>query len=163
MTIRKYNRGTDAPFLYHEMSRLGLLADQIIGNDAEFIGLFEHRLRTYYSEFWIIEDSRSKQANGFLYTWDYRVKDGHCHFDFYFLTPDTKRDQVLVRQVLQQLFREYPLNRLFVYVDSDDTEKLTLCHSLNAKEEALLREYHYKNGHYTDVHVMRLSRGSLNS
>ena len=160
MIIRKYNRSTDVQFLYHVMSKLGLLVNHSIGSDSEFVGFFEHQLRTYYSEFWIIEDSQSKQANGFIYTWDYRIKDGHCHFDFY--TPDTKRDQVLVQQILQLLFREYPLNRIFMYVDSDNLEKKELCDSLNAKEDALLKEYHYKKGKYTDVHLMSFSRESFN-
>ena len=158
MIIRKYHRETDTLFLYSEIERLGLFADHIIGSDIEFSSFFERQLRYYYSDFWIIEDQQSKQQKGFVYIYDYRIKDGHCIFDFHINSSNREQKRQLIQQVINSLFREYPLNCIFIYVDTCDFDKAELCTGFGAKQEALLKEYHFKNGSYVDVKVMSLRR-----
>lgn len=158
MILRKYCRDKDALYLYHEMDRYGLLTNKNIGTDSEFVGYFEHQLRNYYSDFWIIEDSLKTHQEGFLYTWDYRVRDGHCHFDYYISSGNQNGIQDIIKNTLKMLFIEYPLNCIYIHITSDDSEKVMLCDSLNAEKEAVLKDYRYKNGRYIDVQVMSFAR-----
>lgn len=163
MVVRKFCRETDTLFLYNEMEKNGLLTDQIIGSDIEFIGYFEHQLRYYYSDFWVIENSDSNEPIGFLYTWDYRVKDGHCHLDYHLL--DASPDQILelIQQIIALLFTEYPLNCIFLYAAVDNKARMELCTRLAAQEDALLKEYFFQSGIYEDIRVMRIDRSEFES
>lgn len=158
MILRKYCRDKDALYLYHEMDRHGLLTNRNIGTDSEFVSYFEHQLRNYYSDFWIIEDSLRTHQEGFLYTWDYRVRDGHCHFDYYISSGNQNDIQEIIKNTLKMLFIEYPLNCIYIHITSDDSEKVMICDSLNAEKEAVLKDYRYKNGNYIDVQVMSFAR-----
>ena len=158
MIIRKYCAHTDAEFLYQLMNELEMFDDHMIGSDEDFADFFEHRLRGYYSDFYIAEDPQSKQQKGFLCAYDHRANDGHCHFDFHFLVSDIQQQLSIVKQVLGKLFREYPLNRVFIEAGSDEPEKIAVCDELGACEQAVLKEYRYRNGHYADVRVMSLTR-----
>lgn len=158
MRIRKYCRSTDTLYLYHEMEKAGLLSEHMIGDDIAFCDFLEHQLRYYYSDFWMIEDRKSGQQKGFVYTYDYRIRDGHCILDYHLDCTDEQKRKELLTYVMDMLFRENPLHCLYLYVDDDDKEKAELFKALGARQEAFLREYQFRNGRFVDVRIMNLQR-----
>lgn len=54
------------------------------------------------------------------------------------------------------MFREYPLNKVFLEVIDINKEILDVALQLGFKEEAILNEYKFVFGQYCDLHILSL-------
>ena len=88
---------------------------------------------------------------GCVYSYDYRIYDGHCKIAFYFSPKVSIQDvQSMLREFVSYMFCEYPLVKLFFETSILDTSSVSLCQAAGFHLECTLKEYHFKNNEYVD-------------
>lgn len=97
---------------------------------------------------------------GFAYSYEFRPLDGHCRFTLA-VRPEFRAQGLgglISVQFLRHLFVSYPLRKVYFYVYAYNTDSLACARALVEREECILREHHYHDGTYHDVHVFAISR-----
>ena len=91
------------------------------------------------------------QTLGCVYSYDYRIYDGHCKISFFFSTTVNNQDaQRMLDGFCNYLFCEYPLVKLFFETSILDSNSLSICNAAGFRLECTLKEYHFKNNEYVD-------------
>lgn len=148
----------DLSYLFDKTSEIKfvLLNEPVSFSDyAEFSEYFFHRLDRFFHDFYIVEDETG--PFGFVFTYDYRVYDGNCRL---FLYSEHHQSELLTK-ILNKLFDEYPLKKIFCWIRQDDIEMQKAIEMIASSPEAVLQEYYFADGKYLDVFVYGFSRGSI--
>lgn len=141
----------DSQYLFHSAFRI------------DDIGAFERWLLSSIGQnfmaFQVIADE-SDRLIGIVYAYDYRPHDGHCKLCTA-LAPeyiDSGVGGFATLRFLDQLFRYYPLGKVFLTVYDYNRKSLENNFRAGFEEEAVLREYRYYDGNRWDLHVLSVSR-----
>lgn len=136
--------------------------DNIFPHQLCFISFdeFQHwimdQLVGYYHDFYVIEEITVTSdiiVQGFILSYDYRTYDAHCQI--YGYLPNGINSTVL-GQFVDFLFKEYPLNKVFLEIPDGDKVFLDSAFSLGFTQEAVLAENRYVNGEYHDLIILSL-------
>lgn len=121
---------------------------------------FQHwiieQLAGYYHDFYIIEkrnEPKEHIVQGLILSYDYRVYDAHCKI--YGYLPEGI-NSVILEQFVDLLFKEYPLNKVFLEITDVDKAILDSAAALGFTQEAVLVENKYINGKYHDLIILSL-------
>ena len=157
-TIRKINIYKDCEKLFDLISKSDedLFPNQIkYFNVDEFQHWLINQMKGYFHELYVLEkQEKTSKIIGWALTYDYRVYDGHCSFCIYSLE---EIERTLWATFIAELFRNYPLNKIFWKVTTTDKKRLELATTLGFSKEMTLKEYKYENGIYRDVCVLSVS------
>ncbi|MCD7951292.1 MAG: GNAT family N-acetyltransferase [Erysipelotrichaceae bacterium] len=117
-------------------------------NAIEFSHWLEHQLTTgFYHDLYLIYDDI--HIVGYMLAYDYRIYDGHCQINGYM--KNGMKAEVLLMFV-ERLCLEYPLRKLLL--ETIDEDMLAVAKTVGFNEEALLKEYKYKDSIYYDLHIL---------
>lgn len=153
--MRKY-RPQDIYFLFENSNYFNLPHMDSINCDLTFIKRFEYSLRTCIHDFFIFENIDELKPIGFIYSYDFRLYDVHCYFDYY-LQMEGGND-TLVKKFIDEMFCEYALNKLFTYVSEFQVKKQNMLKKLGFYKEAILKEYKFESGKYVDMYIYSYER-----
>lgn len=124
-------------------------------NIDDFQHWLSDQLEGYFCELYVITEN-SNTTNlviGIALAYDYRAYDRHCLLHLY--TTKNIEPKVL-SYFIDELFREYPLNKIFWEVIVSNIKYLELANALGFSKEMILKEYKYFGGQYQDVFVFSL-------
>ena len=133
-----------------------LLGNSRFNNFEEFCHWLEDRMLGYFHDFFIIEDnsdSETRKRQGFVLSYDYRVYDSHCKIYGYF---ESGIGKIALKQFMNILFREYPLNKIFLVITDINVVLLDTAQILGFKQEAVLCKNKFVNGKYHDLLILSL-------
>lgn len=160
--MRKINITKDSDKLFELVSVAG---EVILPGQTKFLNAYEfqswllEKMNGFFCELHVIqENSETKELIGYALIYDYRVYDRHCSLCIY----STRNiEPNLWASFIDELFKEYPLNKVFWKVASSNIRYLELAKELGFSEEMVLKEYIYQGGRYLDVCVLGKSRKPL--
>lgn len=118
---------------------------------------FQDQMGRYYHDFFVIREDNEQP--GFLAAYEYRIYDSNCKVFFY--PPEKAGDEArvsLLRDFCKRLFREYPLNKLFMEIISENFNMVEITTKAGFEKEAVLSEYRYYKGKYCDLFILGLQR-----
>ncbi|MGN1343837.1 MAG: GNAT family N-acetyltransferase [Traorella sp.] len=153
--MRKIDVNRDSSQLFE----LVLAANEIIlPNQVKCVNVEDFRrwlldqLGGYFHDLYVIEENgETRKLIGFALAYDYRIYDRHCSFCIYSI----KDIEVnFWSNYIDQLFKEYPLNKIFWEVEISNIKNLEIAKKLGFSKEMILKEYRYKGGQYLDVCVL---------
>lgn len=160
--MRKINITRDSRKLFELVSDAGeiILPGQMrCINADEFQRWLLEKMNGFYFIFHVIEEnSETRGLIGYALIYDYRVYDRHCSLCIY----STRNiEPNLWASFIEELFKEYPLNKVFWKIATSNIRYLELAKKLGFSEEMVLKEYAYQEGKYLDVCVLGKTRQSL--
>ena len=120
----------------------------------DFFNWLVNQLRGCYHDFFLIEDSASDCIRGFLLAFDYRPYDGNCQVTGY---ADCDINHLLLGQFVDFLFREYPLNKVFLEAVDSQEVLIRAAEELGFIREAVLSAYKFISGDYQDMLILGLN------
>lgn len=157
LRLRKINTIQDCAQLY------SLLQSQEISqlphqprflHQDDFFNWLINQLSGYYHDFFIIEDPSSDCIRGFLLAFDYRSYDGHCQITGY---ASCGLNHSLLGQFVDFLFREYPLNKVFLEAVDIQETLILAAEKLGFVREVVLPAYKFMSGSYHNLLIMGLN------
>lgn len=124
---------------------------------------FEHRfvedLKCFYHVFFVVQNEKEENI-GFVYSYDYRVTDGHCSIVVYvdkeYQTTGTGIEASM--RFMDYLYKVYPINKIYTYIYQYNDQSLLCNRQAGFIEEGCLKSYRYYNGKYWDLHVLSMER-----
>lgn len=114
------------------------------------------RLGGYFHDFYVVEernDMNIVKLQGFFFSYDYRIYDSHCHIYGYMRYGI---DSIILGQFVEILFKEYPLNKVFLETTENDDKLLNAAYDLGFIQEAMLIENFFINGQYHNLIILSL-------
>lgn len=114
------------------------------------------RLGGYFHDFYVVEeknDMNIEKIQGFIFSYDYRIYDNHCHIYGYLRYGI---DSILLGKFVDILFKEYPLNKVFLETTENDDKLLKAAYDLGFTQEAMLLENFFINGQYHNLIILSL-------
>ena len=134
-----------------------------INSVMEFENWFLNQLRYNYHDFYVATTS-TDEIIGFVFSYEFAAHDGHCNFCVYikegYRTTGTGAYAAIV--FLDELFREYPLKKVYSHIYNYNKQSLACNISGGFVEEGCLREYRYYDGESHDLHIMSIDRSTFN-
>lgn len=152
--FKKIRSANELPSLYRLVSHLSE-ADipprfPVVFSCREFEVRMMDLLRFEIHDIFRLADPQGETV-GCVYSYDYRIYDGHCKIAFYYSPKVGIQDvQSMLREFVSYMFCEYPLVKLFFETSILDTSSLSLCQAAGFHLECTLKEYHFKNNEYVD-------------
>lgn len=129
----------------------------------DFDGWLQDRLKYFYHEFFIIELSDGTPI-GIVYSYEQKIMDGHCKVAIYIAPPWRNGPGAFAAvQMLDYLFRYYPLRRIYCEIYSYNARSLANTLQCGFEETGRLKEYRYHNGSYHDLVLLTISREQYQS
>ncbi|MCM1060666.1 MAG: GNAT family N-acetyltransferase [Eubacterium sp.] len=125
-------------------------------NEEEYRHWLIEQLRGYFHDFYMVEKRENMnvmKAQGFMLTYDYRTYDNHCKIYGYM---SYGIDSKVLGQFVDILFKEYPLNKVFLETTDVDKKLLNAAFGLGFTQEALLADNRFINGQYHALFVLSL-------
>lgn len=124
----------------------------------DFDGWIHDRLKFFYHEFFVVE-TESSQPIGIVYSYDQKIPDGHCKMAVY-IAPEWRCGfgAMAAVQMLDYLFRYYPLRRIFCDIYSYNQQSLSSTLQCGFEKIGRMKEYRYYNGSYHDLVLLTISR-----
>ena len=160
VSLRNIDIGNDINIVYDCFSiyeQQKLISNRVIVKSKEdFKNWFVFQLKNYYHEFRIIEEN--KVAIGFCYSYDF-FQD--ILKTVLYIKPEYQNSGAgVIAELLflDELFRFYPLRKIYNHVYSYNSQSLKSHFSAGFVKEGVLKEYRYYDGEYHDVYIMSLSR-----
>lgn len=126
-------------------------------HQKDFFDWLMNQLSGYYHDFFVIEDPEASEPDcviGFLVAFDYRSYDGHCQIGGY---ANCGLNSSLLGEFVDFLFREYPLNKVFLETADIREPLIRSAEELGFIREAILPAYLYISGSYHDLVIMGLN------
>lgn len=158
--LRKINPSQDCDQLF-ELIKAHQEYD-LFPHQPQFINIdeFKHwvidRLYDYFHDFYVVEniaDVKTKTIHGFVLSYDYRIYDSHCQIYGYL---HQGINSTILGQFVDILFKEYPLNKIFLEITDVDNYLLEAANDLGFNQEAILNENRFIVGQYHDLYIMSL-------
>ena len=113
-----------------------------------------------YHDFYVVVDEGSYNIVGYIYSYEYRMYDGHCKVCAFFKKKyrDIGIGAICGMRFFDEMFTNYPLRK--IYIDVYEYNKQSLASNLDAGfvEEGCLKNFRYHNGEYHDMHLLALTR-----
>lgn len=106
-------------------------------------------------DFYIIFDCNN-QLVGFIYSYEFRPSDLHCKVHMYLAQENYSAR--IVNDFLEKLFCEYPLLKMFVYIDDLNTKLKYGLLKNGFKKECILTDYYFIKGKHSDCLVLGRER-----
>ncbi len=103
---------------------------------------------------------QEKEFLWIAYSYQFSPLDGHCRFTSA-VQPEFQNTGVgalIAFQFLDHMFKHYPLRKIYFHVYSYNQHSLDCVRMLTDREEGILREYHYYDGAYHDLHIFAVTR-----
>ena len=127
---------------------------------VEFENWILNQLRGSFHDFYIIEVAETEQMVGFLYSYNFRLNDGHCMICVY-IKPEFRNVGVGMQcgiRFIHELFRDYTLRKIYLTVY--DYNRQSLLSNLHAgfHEEGCYKDYRYFYGKFWDMHLLAIDR-----
>ena len=126
----------------------------------EFDLWLQDRFKRYFHEFYVISDSEDCSMLGYIYSFEYFSSDMHCKLCLVIKKEyrNTGIGAEAAIRFMDELFRNYPLRKIFSTVF--DYNKQSLMNNIQAgfKEEGCFKEYRYYDGEFHDMHILSISR-----
>lgn len=122
----------------------------------EFQHWIMEQLVGFYHDFFVIEkitDTNEIIVKGFILSYDYRTYDAHCQIYGYL---SGGINGTILGQFTDFLFKEYPLNKVFLQITEVDKDLLDSAFALGFRQEAVLVENRYVKGKYHDLIILSL-------
>lgn len=123
--------------------------------NTDFETVLANRMARYYHDFFVVEDFESSRCLGCIYSYNYRVNDSHCTIECVMDVPADEQANT-IQMFSLYLFREYPLNRVFIQTEDDNMTKNLL--KIGFQKEATLTSSIYYNGEYHNLYILALDR-----
>ena len=164
LILRKFNFRTDLEDIFRLMTdsrEQSLFHGRMqINSLPEFERWMVANMAQFYHDFYVIFDESSYNIVGYVYSYEYRVYDGHCKVCIVLNKQyrDVGVGAICALRFLNELFTSYPLRKIFI--DVYDYNKQSLQSNIDAGfvEEGCLKECRYYNGKYYDTHILGLTR-----
>lgn len=153
----------DLEFLYNVMNA----EDQYLhSTKLQFwsVQMFEQwivrRLQTDFHDFYIVKDPNTKIRKGYVYNYDFSLKNGNCKLAVY-ICPEYRATGIgafAAIGFIKKLFDMYPIQKLYSTIYDYNGESLRSNLAAGFVEEGILKDYRYYNGKMHDIHYLSLSR-----
>ena len=158
--MRKINPSQDCAELFklapeHNSYNLFPHQPQFI-NAEEFQNWITDRLFNYFHDLYVVEelfDNGKSEISGFLLAYDYRIYDSHCQICGYLRQGI---NSTILKKFIDSLFKEYPLNKVFMEVIDIDHFLITAAREIGFIQEATLYGVKFVLGEYRDLYIMGL-------
>lgn len=111
----------------------------------------------FYHDFYVVEKKSpysTESICGFVISYDYRIYDSHCKI-YGYLKQGINSEVLNI--FLQILFKEYPLNKVFIELTENDKFLLTSAVESGFEQEAVLPDNKYMNGTYYDLLILSIN------
>lgn len=161
--LRDVNYANDFNVLYQLIQEDINFRDKVFNSINDFMEYIEHNLKGNYHCFSIVSDSNCSSVLGIIYAYDYRVFDNQCKVSF-MMSDNCSLDAMekIVKKYIEWLFIEYPLNKVFVYIDSLNEDNNMICKNIGMRMEATIRDYYFINGKYCSLNIWGIKRRMKN-
>ena len=120
--------------------------------------LTEKLIRSYH-DFFMIDNSKGETI-GFTFSYEFYLLDLHCKYTLclYKEYQDIGLGAYAAIKMVDYLFRNYPLQRIFISVY--DYNKKSLVYNIKGgfEEVGVLPEYKFYNGKYFPIHILTINR-----
>ncbi len=164
LVLRKFNFRTDLEDLFNLMTdskdQMLFHGRMQINSLPDFERWMINNMTHVYHDFYVIADKSSYNIVGYVYSYEYRVYDGHCKVCIFIKSKyrDIGVGALCGIRFLNEIFSSYPIRKIFI--DVYDYNKQSLASNLDAgfQEEGCLKEFRYENGRYYDLHLLGLTR-----
>lgn len=165
--FRKFMIRKDLEILYRIMSdpmeQINIQRKASYNSTVEFEEWILEQLKGHFHDFYILEDIEKHRVAGFVYSYDFRISDGHCMICVYVMAEyrNLGVGAMCSLQFLDELFRDYPMRK--IYLSIYDYNRQSLQSNLHAgfREEGCFKEYRYFNGKYWDMHILAIDRNTF--
>ena len=124
----------------------------------EFENWLENQLRSYYKEFFVIEDNN--ELIGFVYSYEHHMRDGHCKIGIY-IAPQWRVGgigAVAGLQMMHYIFYHYPMRRINCDVYEYNTPSLMSLLQCGFERMGIWKEYRFYTGKYYDLILLSMTR-----
>ena len=147
--------------LYEDPQTQPLFSELVpITSHAEFADWLDDALRNAYHDVRVVRAAESGEMAGFAFSYDYHPFDLHCKICLC-MTPTWRRTGAAAlagMAFLDDLFRSYPLRKVYALVYGYNVESLQSNLAAGFEEEGVMRAYRYLNGAYHDCHILAMTR-----
>ncbi len=141
--------------------------DQILSNQRiqiNSIPNFEqwlmNNMSSFYHDFYLIKNVADHSIIGYVYSYDYRIYDGHCKVCLV-LSPNHRDSGIgafVGIKFLDQIFTNYPLRKIYIDIYDYNQQSLNCNLGIGFIEEGCLKNYRYDKGTYFDLHLLSITR-----
>lgn len=161
--LSKLSNDRDLYFLYQAMSSGDqfLYSTQITHNSEKmFYEWIYQRLDHEFHDFYLVKKVEDNENIGFVHNYDFSLKDGHCKLVVYIssVLRDTGIGGIAAILFMKQLFKEYPLKKLYSTIYDYNSQSLESNIRAGFKEEGVLKKYRYYDGAYHNLHYLTMTR-----
>lgn len=116
-----------------------------------------------YHQFKIIINTRKQIPVGFIYSYDYNLKDNYLYIAI--CIEEKERNGVVGAEAgmifLNYLFKSYPIRKVYCTVYEYNRMSMSFLKNAGFKTEGILKEHKYFDGKYYDMNVLTFYREDL--
>lgn len=126
----------------------------------QFEKWFINRMYDDFHDFFIVYETGTSKAIGYVHNYDFSLVDGHCKLVVYILSEYRKTGLGGIAAVtfMKQLFLRYPLRKLYSTVYEYNSESLQSNLAAGFEVEGMLKDYRYFNGRYYGLYYLSISK-----
>lgn len=119
----------------------------------------EKLTRGEYHDFFMIENPKGETI-GFTFSYEFFAYDAHCKYTLclYDEYQNSGYGALAGAQMMDYLFRKYPLRRIFVSIFNYNHHSLSIHKKGGFTKVATLPEYRFEGGDYHSLHIFTISR-----
>lgn len=162
--LRRFNYRKDLERLYCYMMNERNQMMFSNGFQLHNIEMFEHWItekfaQNKYHDFFMIENDKGNTV-GFTFSYDFFNYDAHCKYTLCLFEEyqNTGYGAVAGIMMMDYLFRNYPLRRIFISVFDYNTSSLVINKKGGFEEVGVLPDYRYWGGDYYSLHVLTITK-----
>ena len=113
-----------------------------------------------YHQFMIIMNVKKQIPVGFIYSYDYNIKDNYLYLAV--CLEDNARNSVIGAEAgmifLNYLFKNYPIRKIYCTVYEYNKMCMSFLKNAGFKPEGILKEHRYFDGKYYDMNILAFYR-----
>lgn len=162
--LRRFDYRKDLKKLYHymldEKNQMMFSSGFQLHNIEMFESwITEKFVQNKYHDFFMIEN-KDGNSIGFTFSYEFFNYDAHCKYTLCLFEEyqDTGYGAVAGIMMMDYLFRNYPLKRIFISVFDYNATSLEINKKGGFEEVGVLPDYRYWGGGYYSLHVLTITR-----
>lgn len=129
-------------------------------SSVEFERWLLGQLCGHFHDFYVIEDTANGMMIGFVYSYDFRINDGHCMVCVY-VKPKYRNigiGAICGLNFINELFRDYTMRKIYLTIYDYNQQSLRSNLHAGFVEEGCYKEYRFYGGRYWDMHLLAIDR-----
>lgn len=167
VNFRRFDYGLDLEKLYEYMmidqnQRLFSYKFQVHNIVMFERWISEKFAKNEYHDFFMVEDAANNTI-GFTFSYDFFVFDGHCKYTLCLYDDYQNKGYgaVAAIKMLDYLFCNYPLKRVFISVFDYNKNSLLMNMKGGFEEVGCLPEYRFWGGDNVSLHILNITRAKF--